>query len=336
MVNLSTSLTALVEQALAARSQLFEALHQADTNLYRVFHGATEGHPGLTVDRYGPNLLIQSWRESPSEAELREVQALVNRELGQDLGLVCYDRSKRGDLQRTLVEIAPGALVGSELGVRFDVELVHRGIDPLLFLDFRVARRLIRERAANKSVLNLFAYTCGIGVAAAVGGAREVLNVDFAQHALDVGRRNAELNQVNDTEFRILREDCIPVLRQLSGLGVKGKAARRTFTRLKAQTFDLVVLDPPRLAKSPFGLVDTVNDYQSLFKPALLSTKRGGELLVTNNVANVELDKWVEMLKRCALKAEREIANVEIIEPECDFRWLDGKHPLKMAWLTLG
>ena len=67
------------------------------------------------------------------------------------------------------------------------------------------------------------------------------------------------------------------------------------FTRLKPQIFDLGGLDPPRLAKSPFG-VDTVNDYQSLFKPALLSTKRGGELLVTNNVAKVDADGWIEML----------------------------------------
>ena len=274
MVNPSTSLPTLVEHALEARSELLQGLHQTETSLYRVFHGATEGHPGLTVDRYGPNLLIQSWREIPPEAELREVRALVSRELGQDLGLVCYDRSKRGDLQRTLVELSSEALVGTELGVKFDVELVHRGIDPLLFLDFRAARRLIRERAAGKSVLNLFAYTCGVGVAAAVGGAKEVLNVDFAQHALDVGRRNAELNEVGDAKFRILREDCLPVLRQLSGLGVKGKAARRKFTRLKPRSFDLVVFDPPRLAKSPFGLVDTVNDYQSLFKPALLSTRR--------------------------------------------------------------
>ena len=335
VVNPSTSLSTLVAHALEARSQLLGSLHQADTSLYRVFHGATEGHPGVTVDRYGPNLLIQSWRESPVEAELREVRALVGRELGQHFGLVCYDRSKRGDLQRTLVELSSDAPVGTELGVSYDVQLVHRGIDPLLFLDFRAARRLIRERAAGKSVLNLFAYTCGIGVAAAVGGAKEVLNVDFAQHALDIGRRNVELNQLGDTKFHVLREDCIPVLRQLSGLGVKGKAARRKFTRLKPQTFDLVILDPPRLAKSPFGLVDTVNDYQSLFKPALLSTKRGGELLVTNNVAKVDANAWIEMLTRCAMKAEREIANIEIIEPERDFPSLDGRHPLKMVWLTI-
>ena len=202
MVNPSTSLPTLVEHALEARSELLQGLHQTETSLYRVFHGATEGHPGLTVDRYGP--IISSFRAGGRvrpRLELREVRALVSRELGQDLGLVCYDRSKRGDLQRTLVELSSEALVGTELGVKFDVELVHRGIDPLLFLDFRAARRLIRERAAGKSVLNLFAYTCGVGVAAAVGGAKEVLNVDFAQHALDVGRRNAELNEVGMPSF---------------------------------------------------------------------------------------------------------------------------------------
>ena len=223
------------------------------------------------------------------------------------------------------------------MGYNFDGELVHRGIDPLLFVDFRAARRAVRARSTDKSVLNLFAYTCGIGVAALAGGAREVLNVDFAEHALAVGRRNAELNQFDQSRFRILREDCLPVMRQLSGLGVKGKAARRKFTKLKPRQFDLVVLDPPRYAKSPFGLVDTVNDYQSLFKPALLSTRPGGEMLVTNNVASVALDDWLASLKRCALKAGREIQETEILRPELDFpTFEDEHHPLKLAWLKLG
>ena len=145
------------------------------------------------------------------------------------------------------------------------------------------------------------------------------MNVDFAQHALDVGRRNAELNEVGDAKFRILREDCLPVLRQLSGLRVKGKAARRKFTRLKPRSFDLVVLDPPRYAKSPFGLVDTVNDYQSLFKPALLSVAPGGEMLVTNNVASVEVEVWIDALHRCATKLDARFLRLSCFDPRTTF-----------------
>jgi len=326
----------LFRDGLGRRSKLLAELHASDTTFYRLFHGATEGCPGITVDRYGPNLLIQSWREPPSEDVLRSIRYLTCEYLGEWLGLCWYDRSKRGDLRRPLMELSDAPRVGSELGLNFDGELVHRGIDPLLFLDFRAARRAVRARSTDKSVLNLFAYTCGIGVAALAGGAREVLNVDFAEHALAVGRRNAELNQLDSSRFQILREDCLPVMRQLSGLGVKGKAARRKFTKLKPRQFDLVVLDPPRYAKSPFGLVDTVNDYQSLFKPALLSVVPGGEMLVTNNVASVEVEAWVESLHRCATKAGCPISSVELLRPEEDFpTFEDAHHPLKMAWLNI-
>ena len=331
------TLLKLVGDSLERRSKLLAELHASDTTLYRLFHGATEGYPGVTVDRYGPNLLVQSWREPPSEDVLRSIRDLSSEEVGARLGLCWYDRSKRGDMRRPLVELADARRVGSELGLKFDAELVHRGIDPLLFLDFRVARREVARRVGGKSVLNLFAYTCGIGVAALAGGASEVLNVDFAEHALGVGRGNAALNDLDEERFGVLREECLPVMRQLSGLGVKGKAARRSYTKLRPREFDLVVLDPPRYAKSPFGLVDTVNDYQSLFKPALLSTRPGGEMLVTNNVASVALDDWLESLKRCALKAGRNIEEIEILRPEVDFpTFEDEHHPLKLAWLTLG
>ena len=325
-----------LEKALEHRVELIEELHQSETSIYRLFHGATEGCPGLTVDRYGPNLLIQTWREPPAVGTLEMVRELISERLNLNLGLCWYDRSKRGDLKRPLVELRDEPQIGTELGLQFEVELVHRGIDPLLFLDFRAARRAVRARSADKSVLNLFAYTCGVGVAALAGGAREVLNVDFAEHALGVGRGNAALNNLDEERFGILREDCLPVMRQLSGLGVKGKAARRKFTKLKPRQFDLVVLDPPRYAKSPFGLVDTVNDYQSLFKPALLSVVPGGEMLVTNNVASVEVEAWVESLHRCATKAGRPISSVELLRPEEDFpTFEDAHHPLKMAWLNI-
>jgi 23S rRNA (cytosine1962-C5)-methyltransferase len=125
------------------------------------------------------------------------------------------------------------------------------------------------------------------------------------------------------------------VLRQFSGLGVRGKAKRRQITKRTARLFDIVVLDPPRRAKSPFGTVDTVNDYQSIFKPALLCTKPGGRMLVTNNVASVEADSWIGSLKRCASKAGRVIEAVELIAPDRDFPSMDGKYPLKLAWLTV-
>ena len=140
----------------------------------------------------------------------------------------------------------------------FIVELIH-----CFFLDFRAGRRKIRAESAGKKVVNFFSYTCGIGVAAATGGAKEVLNVDFANHALSIGQANAQLNGCTTEQFQTLQDDAMLVLRQFSGLGVKGKAARRSYVARSARLFDIVVLDPPRYAKSPFGIVDTVQDYHN-------------------------------------------------------------------------
>ena len=210
---------------------------------------------------------------------------------------------------------------------------VHQGIDPLLFLDFRAGRRWIKAHSKNRSVLNLFSYTCGIGICAMAGGASRVLNVDFSARALSIGQENASLNQL-PAGFECLQQDAIAVLRQLSGLGIKGRARKRNFQRLRPQQFDIVVLDPPRRARSPFGAVDTVNDYQSLFKPALLCVGPNGNMLITNNVASVKSDKWKELVLRCASKAGRPITQWTWVLPEADFPSPDGQHPLKMAWLS--
>ena len=156
-----------------------------------------------------------------------------------------------------------------------------------------------------------------------------------SNHALSIGQSNANLNGVGSAQFQTLQDDAMLVLRQFSGLGVKGKAKRRQYTKRSARLFDIVVLDPPRRAKSPFGAVDTVNDYQSLFKPALMCTKPGGKMLVTNNVASVGATQWTDSLKRCAIKAGRSIESLDMIVPDVDFPSLDGQHPLKMAWLSV-
>lgn len=322
--------------ALHNREAFFERCHQENTTCYRLFHGAVERWPSVTIDRYGETLLFQTWRSDLNDDVVGQMADFIEEKLGLRFYVLWADRRKRGQVERHWVgDESPSELTATELGLTYRVDPVHRGIDPLLFLDFRAGRRHIRKHAKGKKLLNLFSYTCGIGVAAVAGDAKLALNVDFANHALAIGQSNATLNGFAEPQFQSIQEDAMLVLRQFSGLGVKGKAKRRQFTKRSARLFDVVVLDPPRRAKSPFGAVDTVNDYQSLFKPALLCAKVGGRMLVTNNVASVEVESWVESLRRCATKAGRTIEDVELIPPDVDFPSLDGRHPLKMAWLSV-
>ncbi len=337
-------LAKLLQQAVESRRPLLEQLAQQATDCYRLFHGTSEGEPGLTIDRYGPQLIIQSFHRPLEPAELEALVAQVNGLLGVELQPFYHERQSSQtsprDSKRVLEGANAAAAVCTELGVSYRTRGVHRGIDPLLFLDLRAGRRWVQAHAAGLDVLNLFSYTCGVGVCAAKAGAQQVVNIDFARSSLAVGRDNAALNAISEDKIEFIQSDFFPAIQQLSGQVVRFRRGRdappaKHYQRFEAQQFDLVFLDPPRLAKSPFGTVDLVRDYPSVFKPSLLATKPGGRLVCTNNVAQVDRDVWLDQLQRSAAKAGRPIKGVEWIEPEADFPSFDGKPPLKMAVLEV-
>jgi 23S rRNA (cytosine1962-C5)-methyltransferase len=335
------TLSGLLAAALEARSDLIAKLQAEDTNAYRVFHGTAEGFPGLTVDRYGDLLLVQSFHQPLTGEQLSEMEAFYGKTL-PGLDFTYNDRS--GANSRINNSLTPEALAAAsvprefkEMGVNYLIQARHAGQDPWLFLDLRAGRRRVMQEVAGKSLLNLFAYTCGVGIAAAKAGARFVMNVDFSESSLQVGKENARLNELPHRP-RFIKSDAFAAMRQLAGLGqptmVRGKRMP-AFPKLEPQQFEMVFLDPPRYAKSLFGVVDLVNDYPSIFKPALLCTAPGGTLICCNNVAEVERKTWAEQLHRSAAKAERPIRELEWITPEADFPSSDGNPPLKIALLRV-
>ncbi len=327
--------------AFVARQDLINQCHAEHTDAYRLFHGSVEGEPGLTVDRYGELIIVQTFHR-PLDAAQRDALETFYGEVMPGLLMVYNDRSRSNS--RIANSLSPEAMALAtqprqfqELGVNYRIQARHAGQDPWLFLDLRAGRRRVMREAAGKSVLNYFAYSCGVGIAAAKAGARLVVNVDFAESSLAIGRENARLNEL-PTRPRFVKSDFFPAARQYAGIGqpkfVRGRSLP-PFPKLAQQAFDLVFLDPPRYAKSIFGVVDVVNDYPALFKPALLSTAEGGTLICCNNVAEVEREGWLAQLQRSALKAGREIREFEWILPDADFPSADANPPLKMALLRV-
>lgn len=328
------TLAALVGEAIARRGALRASLASEGTDCLRLFHGATEGHPGVAVDRYGPVLLVQSWGVALDEEMRAAIVQAATDALGEALAPAFVFRGRDGERIGDDPRLARA--LGRELGLVYDVRPFHAGLDPLLFLDLRVLRRRVKEIARGRSVLNLFAYTCGLGVAAGAGGAREVQNVDFAGSALAIGRANAARNEIPGTTFRTLEENVIPVLRQLAGLDVKGRGARRGYTKLAARRFDLVLLDPPRWAKTPFGAIDVERDYPSLLRPAIRCVAPEGVLAATSHVPTMTRDALEHAVRRSAEKEERTITKLEWLVPESDFPSPDENPPLKIALATFG
>ena len=337
-----SSLIQALSVALDNRQSLIAELHAQGTDCYRLFHGSQEGASGLTVDRYGPQLLVQSFHTTLDRDSLLVLHAAVNARLGLDLLLVYNDRSQgnsrvdRTDPVYKAEDAALADLVGHEWGLKYRVRGRHAGQDPLLFLDLRNARGWVKQHAAGKSVLNLFAYTCGVGLSAAAGGASEVCNLDFAEGNLAVGRENGLLNPQLPT-MQFVQSDYFPAIRQLAGLPIASRRGHKLppYVRLEQRQYDLVLLDPPAWAKSAFGTVDLLRDYQSLLKPALLTTAENGVLICCNNLAKVSMDDWRDQVLRCASKSGRPVRDCQVLTPGADFPSHDQQPPLKTLILQL-
>ncbi len=337
----SGTLESSLRSALARRAPLIAECAALETDCYRLFHGTQEGAPGLTLDRYGSVALIQTFHQNLPEGAADTIARLLEDALP---GLTVWynDRSSAGsrvsnDLADAQQTAAEAEIVIMEHGVRFLFRARHRGSDPWLFLDLRPSRRAIAAEASGKSLLNLFAYTCGVGVVAAVAGATRVVNVDFSQSGLAVGSANAALNDVGE-RCAELESDVFPAVRQFAGIRQPQAERGRglpVFPQVKREQFDLVFLDPPARSKSRFGVVDLARDYQSVLKPSLGAVAPGGALYCTNNVAHADEKEWHALLHRCADKCGRPIRSLDVLRPGADFPSNDDRPPLKVARLGL-
>ncbi len=244
-----------LEAAWARRAALHE---DPDLDVYRLFHGHGDGAPGCTLDRLG-----EGWVATGPEAWLAELPALL-REMGQaPAWLIGRARPGPGTPRLLLGSQPPERVTVTEHGLQFDIEpMASRNVG--LYLDTRQARQWIREHSAGRLILNLFAYTGSLGVAAAAGGARGVTHMDMQKRALRRVRTNLELNELRVDARDLIAGDLYVHLRRMA------KGSRR---------FDGIILDPPpqvpgRGAHRPSG-----QDYETLLPATLPLLSPGGWLL---------------------------------------------------------
>ena len=323
------------------RESLIRRLVNERTDCYRLFHGAAEGRPGLTVDAYGPLTLAQVSHRSPLESsELDELLSLY-QELRPGPCVICERREGKLILLR---ESLPGAWSGlywcREFGSELAVQLDRARRDPQIFLDFRACKRwLIEElksRGEGSSVLNLFAYTCSVSVHCAQAGVRELWSADFSKNNLNWGEKNFRRNRLKCGKYRFLELDCIGLLWALTGkakaLKSKGNKAKK-FLDIPARGFDIVVADPPSFSKGKFANVDLNRDPESVYSPAWGCVRPGGVLVATNNSAKSTLPQFLEKIRSMLKKQEPSQACAEIrcLQPDIDFPSYDGNSPLKVV-----
>ena len=166
--------------------------------------------------------------------------------------------------------------VAREDGAYFYVNFTDY-LDTGLFIDHRNMRARIKDNSRNKSVLNLFAYTCTASVHAALAGAKKVTSVDLSQNYLDWGKQNFVLNglDVSRNKYQFVAADIFEWIKD------------------NTEQFDIIFIDPPTFSNSKKfqGTFDVQRDHSALINRALNRLTSDGVLYFSNNFTRFELDE---------------------------------------------
>jgi 23S rRNA (cytosine1962-C5)-methyltransferase len=286
-----------VARALALRKELVRG-----TDAYRLLHGESDGLPGVVADRYDRFAVIKLYSAGLTPWRGAIVEAL-RAECGDLAGIYGRDEVPRDDDDeggsaegRVLWGAEPPEqLAIDEYGMKILVD-VRRGQKTGLFLDQRENRRLVRELARGRpEALNLFSYTGGFSVAAALGGSTHVVSNDLDADALHLARATFKANGLDPADHAFAQGDAFDLLANYKRQG---------------RRFDLVVCDPPAFAKSQKAVEGALAGYASLNRAALSVLAPGGLLVTCSCSARVSPEQFGEAVKEAAFKLRMELALV--------------------------
>lgn len=273
---------ARLQTTLARRDGLFDA----QTTGHRCISGESDGWPGLVLDRYDTTFVLKlysaAWLPRVGEVvgwlrEALQPERLVLR-LSRNIQSLAEKEFNLREGQMLIGDAPGGPVVFLETGIRFEAEVI-RGQKTGFFLDQRENRRRVETLAAGRDVLNAFSFSGGFSLYAARGGARSTTDLDISSHALDSARRNFALNAANP-HIAACRHEC---------------AQADTFDWLAASTradFDLIVLDPPSLAKRETERAGAIQAYRRLTLLGLPRLRPGGILVAASCSAHVSAPEF--------------------------------------------
>ena len=277
-----TNLVSHLQKAIEARESLFDARHES---AFRLFNGFTEGYPELVIDLYASTLLIHNYADDPGQGKLAVQQAqqfLLSRFVWLHAGIV---KTRNGETQS---EKRGQLLFGEKLDNRIKEHNVWYAVDltlnrdASLYLDARDLRKWLIENMKNNTVLNTFAYTGSLGVAALAGGASRVVQHDLKRQFLKLAKTSYTLNGLPIHQQDFISEDFFTAVGKL---------------KHSNQLFDCVLLDPPFFSRTPKGKVDQVNESARLINKVRPLINDGGYLIAINNALYVSGKEYMQTLE---------------------------------------
>lgn len=275
------------------RSLAYRKLIKFDYQMMRLVHAESDGLPGLIVDKYGENLVVQFLSAGPEFWKDVIVEALLDLTGARTI----YERS---DVQVRKLEGLPlqtGTIYGpdpepllkikeSECDVWVDILNGHK---TGYYLDQRENRILIGRMCRGKSVLDCFCYSGGFSIQALKNDADSVTLIDESAAALQLVDKNVALNNLEGRDISTIQGDVFEVLRKF---------------RDQAKTFDVIILDPPKFAPTASFADKAARGYKDINLLAFKLLEPGGILATFSCSGGISRDFFLRILSGAARDAE--------------------------------
>lgn len=274
---------------------------------YRLIAGESDGLPGITIDRFQNFLVLQLLSAGAEYQRPALLSAL------QHCYPECsiYDRSDVAVRKKEGLPLAQGPVLGdlppellpiTEHGMKLLVD-IQQGHKTGFYLDQRDSRLAARNYSAGRRVLNCFSYTGAFAVSALMGGCAQVISVDTSQAALDIAKRNVELNKLDLNKAEFVRDDVFQLLRNYRAQGEK---------------FDLIIMDPPKFVENKNQLASACRGYKDINMLALQLLNPGGILLSFSCSGLMPTDLFQKILADAAVDAGRDVQFIEQFRQAAD------------------
>lgn len=256
----------------ALKNSLLENIQGTTTEFKRVFHGRGglyEGWRHLTIDSIDTILSIALYFEESNEGELLEMLKDLCASTRYTT-LVVQRRYIKGSPSEILLGSIPDELFAVEDGIKIQLNLLSNK-NSGYFPDMKNGRAFVKEHAKDKSVLNLFSYTCTFSLSAMRGGAKKVSNIDMSKGALSTGRQNHHLNNIDTRDVSFHHYNIL-----------------KSFSRIKKKgPYDLIIIDPPTFQKGSF---EATKDYRKLIMKLPQIASQECTLLACLNSPDLDVD----------------------------------------------
>jgi len=265
------------------------------TDGFRLINGESDGWPGLVLDRYATTLVLKLYT-AVWLPQLDDTLALLRESLPWATALVLRLSRNLAEPARLHHQRSEGFLFSSdqppnetvvfrENSLRFEADVRH-GQKTGFFLDQRDNRARVEHLAAGRDVLNTFSFSGGFSLYAARGGARSVTDLDLSTHALASAQRNFALNRrespaIAACTHHILQADAFAWL-----------------ARPAPPRYDLIIVDPPSLARRETERARALEGYAHLHASALTHLRPGGVLIAASCSAHVDESEFFATVRR--------------------------------------